>query len=219
MDGAIWETKFYAIGTWIYKLALVNLLWILFTLAGLVIFGFFPATVALFTVVRKWLMGDQEIPIFKTFIKTYRSEFIKGNLLSYIILAIGLLFFFDIKFFQGFNNAAYLLSYLFIFLFFTYCVMLLFVFPVYVHFKLSIYQYIKHAFLILLISPFRSILLLMMTFFIYYLTVQFSAIIIFFGMSVEALIIMWVSLKIFHKIEVKSNKLNVQKQKRVARSM
>jgi uncharacterized membrane protein YesL len=34
---------------WVAKLAYVNLLWFLFTAAGLLIFGFMPATVALFT--------------------------------------------------------------------------------------------------------------------------------------------------------------------------
>ncbi|MED3907322.1 YesL family protein [Geobacillus thermodenitrificans] len=39
-----------------------------FILGGLIIFGFAPATVALFTVVRKWLIfRDDDISVFKTF--------------------------------------------------------------------------------------------------------------------------------------------------------
>lgn len=45
----VWEEIFimrglYTVTEWIYRFAIVNLLWILFTIAGLVIFGFFPAT-------------------------------------------------------------------------------------------------------------------------------------------------------------------------------
>lgn len=203
MERAMWDSKFYAVGTWIYRLALINILWVLFTLVGGIIFGIFPATIAMFSVTRKWLTGDQEIPIFTTFIKTYKSEFLKGNLLGYILLVIGFMLFYDIKFFQTFEGIPFLLSYVFIFLFFFYCVMLLFIFPVFVHFKLNTFQYIKHAFLMILISPFWSILLIVMTFLIYYLTTQFPPFMIFFGISIQVVMIMWMSLKVFNKIAVK----------------
>ncbi|MBS4177478.1 YesL family protein [Lederbergia citrea] len=38
----------------------VNLPWISF---GLIVLGFFPATAAMFTVIRKWMMKEQ-VPVF-----------------------------------------------------------------------------------------------------------------------------------------------------------
>lgn len=57
----------YHISNWIMRLAYVNFLWILFTLAGFIVFGFFPATIATFAVVRKWIFDTTDIPIFTTF--------------------------------------------------------------------------------------------------------------------------------------------------------
>ena len=46
-----------------------------FTMLGIGVFGFMPATTALFSVTRKWIMGKTDIPIFKTFWQAYRGEF------------------------------------------------------------------------------------------------------------------------------------------------
>ncbi len=66
---------FYRVSEWIMRFAYVNILWGLFTLAGLVLFGFMPATVAMFTVIRKWLMGETDIPVFKTFFASFKKRF------------------------------------------------------------------------------------------------------------------------------------------------
>src|SRR4051794_15867366 len=64
---------------WIMKFGYLNLLWMLFTLTGLIIFGFMPATISLFTITRAWIRGNTDIPIWSTFLKVYKSEFVKSN--------------------------------------------------------------------------------------------------------------------------------------------
>lgn len=203
MGKFMWDGKLYAAGTWVYKLALINVLWIGFTLLGGIVLGIFPATIAMFTVTRKWLTGREDIPTVKTFISTYKKEFLKGNIVGYVMVIIGFLFFFDIKFFQTFDSGIFYLNYLFVGLFIIYCLMMLFIFPVYVHFKLSVFQYIKHSFLMLVISPLRTLSLFLMAFVIYYLTTQFTPALIFFGISIQVLMMMWIALKVFRKIELK----------------
>ncbi|WP_084028990.1 YesL family protein [Bacillus sp. J33] len=61
------------------RLVYLNLLWIAFSLLGIVLFGFFPATAAMFSVVRKWIMGETDVRVFKEFWQTYRKEFWKAN--------------------------------------------------------------------------------------------------------------------------------------------
>src|SRR5699024_2801656 len=80
----------------VMRLAYVNLLWVLFTALGLGLFGIFPATVALFTVTRKWVMGDHDIPIFSTFWHTYRKEFFKSTLFGFILFVIGYIIYVDL---------------------------------------------------------------------------------------------------------------------------
>lgn len=69
-----------------FNLILLNILWVAFTLLGLVIFGLFPATIALFAVIRKWILENEDTPILQEFIKRYKAEFKMANV-------IGILFF------------------------------------------------------------------------------------------------------------------------------
>lgn len=69
----------YRTSEWIMRLVYLNLLWIAFSLLGIVLFGFFPATAAMFSVVRKWIMGETDVRVFKEFWQTYRKEFWKSN--------------------------------------------------------------------------------------------------------------------------------------------
>src|SRR3954453_4511011 len=87
----------YTVCDWIWKIALVNILWILFTLTGFIVFGIMPATVALFTVVRKWTMKESDIPIFPNFFQTYKKEFLKANIVGLTIAGIGFFLFFDYR--------------------------------------------------------------------------------------------------------------------------
>lgn len=76
---------FYSISEWVLRFAYVNVLWISFNLLGLIVFGFFPATIAMFTVVRKWVLKETDISVFNTFWFAYKKEFFKGNFLGFII--------------------------------------------------------------------------------------------------------------------------------------
>ncbi|MFL6556498.1 MAG: YesL family protein, partial [Bacillus sp. (in: firmicutes)] len=71
--------KLFTFCEWFMRLAYVNLLWFFFSLAGLVLLGIMPATVALFTIVRKWQLKETDLPIWKTFLSVYRQEFKKSN--------------------------------------------------------------------------------------------------------------------------------------------
>jgi len=79
----------YRMADWMMKLAFVNLLWILFTILGLVVFGFYPAWIAMCRLMTLWSRGEDP-PLFKTYWSIYRKVFFKGNLtaLSIIIMTI-----------------------------------------------------------------------------------------------------------------------------------
>ncbi|MBO1913821.1 DUF624 domain-containing protein, partial [Microvirga sp. 3-52] len=57
-------------GEWLAKLLHVQVIWILFCLIGLFIGGIFPATFTMFSIIRKWIMKQDDFPVFKTFLKT-----------------------------------------------------------------------------------------------------------------------------------------------------
>jgi uncharacterized membrane protein YesL len=79
----------YRITDWMMKLALVNLLWIGFTLAGMIVFGFYPAWIAMCRLILCWQKGEDP-PLVSTFWQTYRSAFVRGNLITvcFVLLAV-----------------------------------------------------------------------------------------------------------------------------------
>ena len=90
----------YSLCNWFVRLAYINILWILFSLAGLVIFGFFPATIAMLATLRQYLQKNDP-PVFKTFWNYYKTEFFASNKLGAIIVVIGLILFINTNFLQS----------------------------------------------------------------------------------------------------------------------
>ena len=86
----------YRIMVWITRLAYLHLLWILFTLAGAVIFGLFPSTTAMFAIVRDWLNGKTDRNLFSIFWIYFKAEFWKSNRLGLVVIGLLLLISLDI---------------------------------------------------------------------------------------------------------------------------
>ena len=64
---------------WMWRFMILNFLWVIGTLLGLIVFGIMPSTVAMFYILRKWIQGNLEIPLITTFINIYKEEFIRSN--------------------------------------------------------------------------------------------------------------------------------------------
>lgn len=74
--------KLYLLTVWISRLALVNLLWILFTFLGLVVFGLGPSTTAMAVVINRWINGEENFSMLSLFKKIYFNYFIKTNIIE-----------------------------------------------------------------------------------------------------------------------------------------
>lgn len=200
---------FYSATEWITKFAYINLLWMGFSLIGILIFGFFPATVSLFTVVRKWLMGEKDIPIFRTYLDTYKKEFIKSNLLALIVMVIAGLIVLDFIFMKSngtsFTKAIHIPLYMFIFMF---VLTTLYLFPVYVHYNWKLLQLIKNSFFIMLINPISTVVMIISGVTIFLVVKFIPGLGFFFGGSVTAASMMAAGYAAFKKIDQKRNQLN-----------
>lgn len=198
----------YRICDWIMRLAFVNLLWIGFTIAGLVLFGFYPATIAMFSVIRKWITGYTDIPIFSTFWKTYKSEWLKGNLLGIILTGISSLIYLEISIIN--HSAQPLVQWskypLFLFII-IFGLLVLYTFPSYVHYNVNLFNVLKNAFFILLINPFYNTVMVLGLVLIYFLARILPPLLFFFGGSASAFIVMWACYQSFLNVERKKEKL------------
>ncbi|HEX7064269.1 MAG TPA: YesL family protein [Bacillales bacterium] len=191
-----------AVMEWIMRLAYVNLLWIFFTFAGAVVFGMMPAAAGLFAVTRKWVMGVTDAPVFKTFWDTYRSSFVKVNLLGLGFLAVGFIFYIDYLFIRSVGGiTAQILTIVLFSAVLLYLITFVYLFPVYVHFRLSALQYLKISFLIG-VSNLPSTLIMAVGVVAVYLFLRVvPGMFLFFSGSLLSLIFMWAAYRAFLKIE------------------
>lgn len=171
------------------KLAYLNLLWILFTLTGLFFFGLFPATIAMFTVLRKIVLKE-EFKLFRLFWGTYKQEFFKGNLLGLILVLINSITYTNIVFFREATGAIEVLFYPMMIVGILLLLMSLFVFPVYVHFDLDFLQIYKTSFTFMMLYPLSSLSIVVNSLIYLIILYQLPALVVFFSASIIGLIIM-----------------------------
>jgi uncharacterized membrane protein YesL len=207
MDGKGLMTGFYRISEWIMRLAYVNILWGVFILFGGIVFGVGPSTVAMFAVTRKWVMGETDIPIFRTFLKSYKTEFKKANILMLLLLVIGYVLYIDLKFFQGKDGVPFLLiSYLMFGLMVMLLVITMYILPIFVHYELKLFQYFRNAALFTIMHPILTIAMALACIAVFFILYSIPGLIPFFGGSFISAVLMWFSYRVFINIEVaKSN--------------
>lgn len=85
--GSGWSNKLREAADTLTWIAGLNLLWIGFTLAGLVVLGAGPASVAAATVARRRLRGETE-PLVRAFSRAFLTEFIPANKLLFPFVAV-----------------------------------------------------------------------------------------------------------------------------------
>ncbi|MCT8137049.1 DUF624 domain-containing protein [Anaerobacillus sp. CMMVII] len=190
------------------KIAYLNLLWILFTVIGLVILGVFPASVALLSIIRKWLMKDTDIPIFKSFFFEFKKEFIRSNIFGFIFIFAAAILYTNFSYIL--HGSGPLQSILIIGLIingFIFLITFIYFFPVYVHYKLKFREYFKHSFLMGLINIHHLLLICFLFFIIYHLFIYFPVYVGLFLPSMIGMTVMSITLISFNNFEKKKARL------------
>jgi uncharacterized membrane protein YesL len=200
----------FRMSEWIMLLAYLNILWILFTLLGAVVFGIFPATAAMFAVIRKWLIGKNDVPVFKTFWNYYRAEFLKTNLLGLMFFVTGFILYLDFKIIEFQNEFIHRIFLIVMFLSTgIYTVILIYIFPVFVHYDLKLLQYIKNAFLIGVANPIRTALMILCLITAFFVLRMAPGLLPFFSGSLLSIVMMTFAYQSINKIERTKNNLAV----------
>lgn len=196
--------KIYELTNYIMKVVYINLLTIFFTILGLGIFGFFPALTAAFYIYRKWFTGFSDVPITKNYWSVYKKEFLKTNLIGYLLFFIGIMLYINLSIAEVISVTwIHYTYYLIIIVFIVFCSAGLFVFPVYLHYNGSIWQILKNSLLLLFFQPLQSILMIASIIVAYYIMfVLIPGMIPFFGISLLCLIIMFFCIRTFDRLEI-----------------
>ncbi len=175
-------------------------------LLGGLILGFAPSTVALYTVTRKTALGE-DTSIFRLFAQTYRKDFWKANLLGYVLAGFGILWFIDFRLALQMEGIISLILQCFLLLIgIVYLILLIYIFPVYVHYQLKYWQYFKYAIAFGFLQPANFILMLFVMAGTYYFLAYLQGFIAILGFSLTAQLNMWIAFQLFKKVESMGNR-------------
>lgn len=193
--------KMYQLSDWFIRLVYLNILFIVFSLLGLIVFGLFPSLIAMFAVLRDWNHEIYEQSIIKHYFRYFRAEFFKGNIVGFILLVITFIFYVDIQFLISMQGKVYDLLLIFcIFLCFVYALYFMIFFPVYVHFELKPLQYFKQTAIILILNPLKVFMMFLIVIPLFILLFFVPVSIVFFAMSLFAFLMTVFSQPIFTKM-------------------
>ncbi|OCT11965.1 hypothetical protein A8709_29325 [Paenibacillus pectinilyticus] len=233
----------YRISEWIMRFSVINLLWLVCSipvffflfmgmvsqtpdalkatlpiLAVLAPFTLFPATTAMFAVARKWVTGEEDVPLLKTFFRGYKDNYLQSMLggiffvLIYVIIAVN--YFFYLK--QG--SSLRVLAVLFIAFTVIMTIALFNFFSIIVHLHMKIFQIVKNSILITIGNPINSIVLLICNAVIVYICLtkfNFFLVVFFMG-AIVATFSFWQFNRSFTKIQTKQQELEEKEQQRLA---
>ncbi|WP_062110143.1 YesL family protein [Bacillus niameyensis] len=203
----------YKLGDWVIRLVYVNILWVLFIGVGGIVLGIMPSTTALFSVMRKWMKGETDLPIFKTYWRSFKKDFKKANLLGLVLGVISLILYVDYRVILISPGATFqILALVLMVILFIFSLMCLYLFPVFVSYEMKLFQYFKFSFLFTFASPLSTIIMLVGLFFTGILLTMVPGLIIFFGASATAFIIMASANRAFGKIKYKIEKNHIQQE-------
>ncbi|MFS0613445.1 YesL family protein [Lederbergia ruris] len=203
-----WKNRLVRFAEWFSRLAYINLLWIGFTLLGVILLGFIPSTIAMFGVLRKWMKGELEGSVFGAFWTFYRQEFLKSNVAAVPFLVIGYIMYVDVVVFDfGSSMSMQILKFILYLLAFLYVLIAVYFFPVYVQYELKWYQYLKLSVLMAFATPFRAIWMVIIGYGVCFLMAKMPIVMLFFLGSAIAYLWLMIALPAFYKLERREKKL------------
>ncbi|CAH1225906.1 hypothetical protein PAECIP111893_05302 [Paenibacillus plantiphilus] len=223
----------YKISEWIMRLFVINITWILcsapyilllgpvFTTAteshGIALilssivapFTLFPATAAMFAVARKWVMGETDVPLLRTFFRGYKENY-KQSMIGGIVfvLLLGILIA-DMKIYWTELQSLKFVSYLFIGLLILISVSLINFFSMVVHYHMKTRHLLRNAVLLTIGRPIRTLSTIVMCgviIFISFSSPKLMFIIPFFSGSLIAVIAFWNFYSIYLKLQLQAEK-------------
>ena len=185
----------------IYKFVALNLIWLLFVLLGLGIFGFMPATVALFAVTRQWIKGEKDLKLFQTYWHYYKADFIRSNLIGLIISAILYIVYVNYLFVEFYYSEA--IQFYIYFVIFAVAIFVIMttinMFSIIAHYRFKTMQYFKVASGMVFFKPFNTLLQLLWLFVYYVIAIEWPKVFLTLGVSVLAFLLMSTNYHAFEK--------------------
>lgn len=226
----------YRISEWIMRLSAINLLWVfgsipflflvlsmllspsevdlavfqqwIFLLAIVAPFTLVPASGAMFTVARKWVTGDEDVPLFKTFWRGYKENYKQSMLGGFVFVLLFVIVFVNYRFYGTQSGTLSLVSYLFIAFFFLLIAAFVNYLSIMVHFHMKFWQIVKNSLLVTIGNPINSVFILIANAVIVYISTKYTFLIPFFMGSLCAVVSYWTFHRSYLRLQMKIEKMN-----------
>jgi len=201
MTGLSFE-KIIKITEFITEFVMLNVMWFAGCVLGGVIFGWAPSTVALLAVIRNKIMKKEYYGVVRSFWATYKKEFIKSNALGIVcMLFLVIVSINKINFDSQPEGIFTILSVISTVVRVLICGIILYMFPLYVHYNMDLKEYFIRALNLLIVKPFVTICIVLWTLLVYVIIMKIPGLIAIFGVSVYFYGIMAINYQFFMRNE------------------
>ena len=199
MTSPAWSIRAYEAADEVLWAAKLNLLWTIFTLAGGVILGVGPATVAAYTLARRHASGES-FPAWPAFVAAYRQELVRGSVLVLPLAGAAVLLITNYFYFASLGSAATALRLITLAALVCLATIAAYLLPMTVHYDLPTSTYLRKASLFALTRPAPSALLLLVLTAIGYALVTYPfLLVVAVGGWIQ--LDMWLCLRLFAENE------------------
>lgn len=218
----------YRICEWIMRFSVTNVLWVLCAIPvfylGLVMlvsetpdqvvsvmtlmavlspFLLFPSTAAMFTVVRKWVLGDVDVPLVKTFFRGYKENYLQSMVGGIIYTLLFYIMYVNYRFYLNMDNGLEALSLVFVVLAVVLAVSVFYFFSIMTHLHMKLLQIIKNSLILTIGRPVTSILIALTNVFIIVVSFRWTFLIPFFMGALIAYMTFFHFNRMFVKLQAK----------------
>ncbi|AIQ57758.1 YesL family protein [Paenibacillus borealis] len=182
----------------------ITLNWVLGVLAP---FTVFPATAALFTVVRKWVMGNTDVSTFRTFFQGYKENYFKSMLGGVIYTLLFVIMYVDVTVYMTQMANLKIVGILMLVLMIILFVSMFNFFSIVVHYQMTFKEVVTNSILLTIARPIRV-----------FSTLIGSAVLLYIGLRYPVLYALciptFVAMLAFFNFYATYNKLQLQVEKK-----
>lgn len=150
----------------------------LITVVILAPFIFFPATTAMFGVVRQWIIGNTEVALIRSYWKYYKENYLRSLLGGLIIVPLLVILIIDYFYFTGARSP---LTYIFLFIGMFAFVFIMHFFSNTVHVDLKFFTSFRNSFLLSIGNPVYTIGITASSAVILYISIEVYIVLMFLG--------------------------------------
>lgn len=200
-----WMGTFTKVSEWIYFLWILQMCWVLGVLVGGFLFGFFPATYALFYVIEE-RFRKVDVNTWEKFWATYRTVFIRSQYEGALWVLLGIFIYYDIRLIFSYQHLLSLfIGSLFVSFLILYGMVTMMILPIQARYRLSTLDALRLAFIVSILFPHISLGLTITTVIIGYTAKGLPLLFLLLGMSTIALWYTFMTRFSFSRIEEKGS--------------